>query len=114
MPPGQGQDRRRYCRPARAGSRQSWGRPSRAAARYRYAVTKRVHGKFTGPNFVARGKSRPLKANTAPRDLPAALALHALPPIRRFEGLAAGEQRIIQERGPQTAVRLLHAQPATP
>jgi len=57
----------------------------------RYAVAKRVHEKFTGLKFTATGKSGRLKSCDVPRDLPAACATHALPPVRHFDGLAAGE-----------------------
>ena len=79
---------------------------------YRYAVAKRVHEKFTGLGTAATGKPARSKPGSAPRDLPAACAKHGLPPVRRFDELPAGEQRMLRDRELEPTVRELHAQPA--
>ena len=78
---------------------------------YRYAVSKRVHEKFTGLRSVATGRTARGKPGSMPKDLPAACERHGLPPVRRFEQLPAGERRMLAERDLEPAVRELHAQP---
>jgi transposase len=80
---------------------------------YRYAVTKRVHEKFTTLRSNTTGKVTRTKRGSAPKDLPAACAVHGLPPVRRFNELPAGEQQMLRDRDLEPAVRALHAQPTT-
>ena len=80
---------------------------------YRYAVTKRVHEKFTSLQATATGQPVRSKRGSVPTDLPAACVKHGLPPVHRFEELPAGERRMLHDRGLEPAVRELHAQPAT-
>jgi transposase len=78
---------------------------------YRYAVVEQVHRKFRGLRSVATGgKAAPRagRAASQPRDLPEACQRYRLPPVRRFDELPAGEQRMLQGRRLERAVRKLH------